>query len=103
MSENNIKPVAQGWLATQDPQKIEAAAATMPADSEFHRYGNDDPYFALFLYLADRKCTHAIGLSIFDLADYLWYDAYEGGSTPSQAVREALENDDTYSGIFGGE
>jgi hypothetical protein len=103
MPENETKPVAQGWLATRDPAKIADVLAQMPADSEHRRYGNDDPYFALYLYLADRKCTRAIGLSIFDLADHTWHDAYTDGSTPSQAVRDALAGDDTYSSIFGGE
>jgi hypothetical protein len=71
----------------------------MPADSEF-RYGNGDPYFALYLFIADRKCTRRVGFGIFDLADYLWYDAYENGTSPGWAVREALENDDTFSGLF---
>jgi len=102
MPENETKPVAQGWLTTQDPSKVEAAAATMPAEFA-ERYGNGDPYFALYLHLADRKCIRAVGVGIFDIADYLWHDAYTGGTTPSQAAREALENDDTLSALFGGE
>jgi hypothetical protein len=97
------RPEPKGWLATQDRIKVEAAMNTLPADSDSRSYSNGDPYFALYLHIADRKCGNAVGLSIFDLADYLWYDAYENGTTPSRAVREALEGDDTFASMFGGE
>lgn len=56
-----------------------------------------DEKYALWLLIADTKCGGMIGLGIFDLADYVWADAYANGDSPRTAVLDALANDDTFS------
>jgi hypothetical protein len=41
-------------------------------------------------------------VSIFDIADWAWRDAYDSGEKPGAAVREALRADDTFA-VLGGE
>jgi hypothetical protein len=100
MSAAMQQPQPKGWLASQHRIKVEEALAKLPADSDARGYSNGDPYFALYLHIADVKCQRAVGVSIFDLADHLWADAYEDGTTPARAAREALENDGTFDSLF---
>ena len=39
---------------------------------------------------ADLACRSATGVSIDDLADWGWRDAFESGQSPAEAVREAI-------------
>jgi hypothetical protein len=39
-------------------------------------------------------------VSIFDLSDWAWRDAYDSGEPPGAAVREALRADDTYAALI---
>lgn len=61
--------------------------------------GGDERY-ALWLLIADTKSVRTIGLSILDLSDWTWADAYADGTSPTEALREALANDDTFGGAF---
>ena len=36
-----------------------------------------------------------VGLGARDLADCCWHDMFEGGYTPAEAAKEALESDGT--------
>lgn len=62
-----------------------------------------DLRFALYLYMVDAVMIRRIGLSHNDLADYLWRDTYDNGTTPQEAVQECLENDDTYAAWTAGQ
>lgn len=64
------------------------------------RYSGGDDEFGLWLAIADGRCIRAIGVGIFDLADYTWRDEYEAGTGPTAAVREAIANDDTFGGLL---
>ncbi len=92
------------WLDEQDEQR--RAAITSMLDSERgERYpteAGDDRGFAAWLLVADAVCTRCLGLSIFDIADWGWRDAYESGMTPGEALREALYADDTFATLLGG-
>jgi hypothetical protein len=60
-------------------------------------YANADRGFAAWLLVADITCARQFALSIFDLADWAWRDAYDAGEQPRAALRHALEAD----GIVG--
>lgn len=95
------------WLAKQDPAKVEevldkAKQSLMWAD--VIRYvGNDNEEFALWYFLVNRKVMGLVGIGVMDLGDFNSYDAWAGGMSAGEAAREALQNDDTYSALFGGE
>jgi hypothetical protein len=42
-------------------------------------------------------------VSIFDIADWTWRDAYDAGQQPDAAVRDAVQADDTFQMLLGGE
>lgn len=97
---------AQGWLAEQPADKLAEAVERMreraaSGPTNYLEQAAGDPYFALFLHLCDVKCQRAVGFGIFDISDYAWHDAYTSGENPAAVVREALENDDTFSALFG--
>lgn len=73
----------------QDPEQIDAALNERGA--EHLRHAGGDRGFAAFLLQADDRCRRHFYVSIFDLPDYCWRDAYDDGMTPAEAVREALE------------
>lgn len=90
-------------LRGRDPEKYDAAREALSQTDRGREYlqhagGNAD--FALYLQQADRKCIRFVGIGIFDIGDYLWHDAYDGGVPTGEAVREALENDDTYGAFM---
>jgi hypothetical protein len=58
--------------------------------------------FAAWLLVADRACVRSVGVSIFDLSDWAWRDAYDAGDRPGAAVREAVEADDMFGMLLGG-
>ena len=66
----------------------------MTARSEDYAGGDED--FARWLAAADRWCMGKVGVSIHDLADWVWRDGFESHMTPQDAVIEALSEDDTY-------
>lgn len=90
----------RGWLATQDQHKVEEALAKVPAD---YLTDSPDPYYRLFMRLVDAKMIRYVGIGHRDVEDYLTYDAYEGGETPSELARNILESSDTFGMLFGGE
>lgn len=38
------------------------------------------------------KCSKLTGLGVYDLEDHLWHDAYLDGTTPREALTEALRD-----------
>ena len=67
------------------------------AGSRYLRYAGGARGFAAWLLVADALCLRRVGVSIFDLSDWSWRDAYDTGEPPGAAVREALRADDTYA------
>lgn len=59
--------------------------------------------FAAWLLAADHTCIRRLGVSIFDLSDWGWRDAYDAGATPAAAVRDAVADDDTFGMLLGGD
>jgi len=47
--------------------------------------------FRDWLVAVDKRFIGLAGLSILDLADYLWRDAYENGLSPDAAILDALD------------
>jgi hypothetical protein len=101
---------ASSWLDAQDQTKVTRVIQQLPeknwvvGSTECAHYadGAGDERYLLWLYLTDRRCRKVVGLSIFDLSDANYGDFYQDGMSPSEAARAALENDDTYSALFGG-
>jgi hypothetical protein len=87
------------WLDEQNPQRRQAIRAMLDGErgGRYLSYADGDRGFAAWLLVADALCTRRVGVSIFDLADWAWRDAYDTGETPGAAVRDALRADDTYS------
>lgn len=56
-----------------------------------------DREFGLWLYLVDRRIGF---LTHRDIADWHWRDAFDDGVSPTEAAREALSIDDTFSILF---
>lgn len=93
----------------EEPEKIRAALANYrerrdtPQLRRVSEYDGGDDRFGLWLALVDARIVRRVGVGLFDLADWNMRDAYEGGSSPAEGAREALESDDLYAGHFGGE
>lgn len=57
--------------------------------------------FDQWLRLVDRIMGGLVGLTHSDIADWAWYDAWEGGESPRVAAISALQDDDTFSALGG--
>src|SRR5687768_14909274 len=99
------------WVDQQeanDPNKITTALASYRAnrDSRFSRvaeHDGGDDRFGLWLALVDNRLTRAVGVGLFDLGDWPIRDSFESGDSPREAALIALESDDTYAALVGGE
>lgn len=60
-----------------------------------------DREFGLWLFMVDRKMRRLVGIGHRDIADWHWHDAFDDGVSPSEAARDALGADDTFSELFG--
>ena len=49
-----------------------------------------------WLNQVDKNVKSMIGLSIYDLSDFMSYDSFEDGLTPQQCAEEWLKHDDCY-------
>lgn len=49
--------------------------------------------FEEFMREVDREIAKVCGLGHSDLADFLYYDAYESEEDPADVAREVLENE----------
>ena len=91
-------------LERRDPRKVAADLETYrtkrPSVSE---YDTGDERFGLWMAYVNARLLRSVGVGLFDLADWNMRDAYEAGTSPADAAREALASDDTFSALFGGE
>ncbi|MBI1758160.1 MAG: hypothetical protein HYR62_02895 [Actinobacteria bacterium] len=62
-----------------------------------------DVGFAAWLLVAEATCRRQYMVSIFDLADWCWRDAYDDNMPPADALQEAIESDDLPWGLPDGE
>jgi hypothetical protein len=87
------------WWEGQSDRRRAAINAVLDSQrgTDYLRYANADRGFAAWLLVADVTCTRQFALSIFDLVDWAWRDAYDAGEQPGAALRHALEAD----GIVG--
>lgn len=84
------------WLDTKPPEAVAAAveqlAQAQGAHAESIRdYAGGDLRFGLWLQLVDKRCASVIGLGVFDLEDWRWRDAYDGGDSPKEAFADFVE------------
>jgi hypothetical protein len=93
------------WWDEQDHQRRTAIDAVLDSEHGKHylTHAGGDRGFAAWLLVADRICLRRVGVSIFDLSDWMWRDAYDGDQRPTDAVRDALRADDTFATLLGGE
>jgi hypothetical protein len=87
------------WWEEQSDRRRAAINAVLDSErgTDYLHYANADRGFAAWLLVTDVTCTRHFALSIFDLADWAWRDAYDAGEQPGAALRLALEAD----GIVG--
>ena len=92
------------WLDQQNPARRRAITTVLDGErgTQYLRYADGDRGFAAWLLVADLTCVRSVGVSIFDLSDWAWRDAYDTGQNPNAAVREALQADDTFGTLLGG-
>jgi len=64
-------------------------AKNVPADE----VNGDGLTFADYLTKADEYCETMAEVSIFDLADYMWWDAWNDGMSCQDAVDELLQEE----------
>jgi len=85
------------WLDTK-PADVVADAVAQLASAEdagaesIRSYAGEDLRFGVWLHLVDKRCRTILGLSIFDLEDWNWRDAYAGGSSPKEAFGDFRED-----------
>ncbi|WP_173054880.1 hypothetical protein [Phytohabitans houttuyneae] len=65
------------------------------------RYAGNDHGFAAWLLVADTLALRHPGVSILDLSDWNWREAYDRGETPGSALRQAMACNDTF-GLWPG-
>ncbi len=92
------------WWDEQDEARRAAISAVLDSQrgQDCRHYADGDRGFAAWLLVADVTCTRGLGVSLFDIADWAWRDAYDAGMTPGAALREAVHADDTFGMLLGG-
>jgi hypothetical protein len=92
-----------GWWDEQDDQRRAAVAAVLESERghEYLSCAGGDREFAAWLLVADVICRRRVGVSIFDISDWAWRDAYDDGQAPAAALRDALTADDTTATLLG--
>jgi hypothetical protein len=91
------------WDEQPDERRTALTKAVHTAQGlRYRQYADGSVGFAAWLLVADRACVRSLGLSIFDLSDWAWRDAYDAGHPPGAAVREAVAADDTFGMLQGG-
>ncbi len=53
-----------------------------------------------WLNQVDKNVESMIGLSIYDLSDFMSYDAFQDGLSPKECAVEWIKNDDCYPNFF---
>jgi hypothetical protein len=92
------------WLDEHAGDRRAAITATLDSDrGRRHRdYADGDRDFAAWLLVADLICLRRTGVSIFDLSDWSWRGAYDDGTQPAAAVRDAVSADDVLQNLLSG-
>jgi hypothetical protein len=90
------------WLDQQNSTRLKAISTVLDSQTgtRYLNCAGGDRGFAAWLLVADALCLRRVGVSIFDLSDWSWRDAYDSGETPGAAVREALRADDTFAALL---
>jgi hypothetical protein len=72
------------WWEEQSVRRRAAINAVLDSErgTDYLHYANADSGFAAWLLVADVTCARQFALSIFDLADWAWRDAYDAGEQP---------------------
>ncbi|MEJ3741798.1 hypothetical protein WEI85_00650 [Actinomycetes bacterium KLBMP 9797] len=93
------------WWNEQDDQRRAKISAALDTErgQQYLRTADGDQGFAAWLLVADVTCLRRFGMSIFDIADWAWRDAYDDDQPPATALRDALEADDMGALLLGGE
>ena len=83
------------WFTSLAPDEQRDAIARLntpqgKAALDYAGGGQANVAFAAFLAAADRLSFERHGLSIFDLPDYLWRDAYDDEMSPTEALADAI-------------
>ena len=60
----------------------------MPDNDKALEYADGDEVFAGWLREVDEIVTGKLGMSVFDLPDLLYRDAFDAGTLPEDYVRE---------------
>lgn len=60
----------------------------------------NDPGFAVWLMIVDRDLSKQVQVTHRSLSDWSWRDAYDNGTSPQEAAKQALAEDDLYGSIF---
>jgi hypothetical protein len=79
-------------------EQLAAAVARLRPDNSAVQHGGGDPAFTWWLHLVDNACMRRLEVGIFDLSDWDMHSSYDNGDSPADAVQEAIDNDDLYSG-----
>lgn len=82
--------------AAEVASSIDEMRATEDGQSYIDRAANGDSHFALFMLLVDRKMMKVIGLGHRDIEDALWFEMYEDGMSPEDAIIEAFQGHGIY-------
>jgi hypothetical protein len=92
------------WLHEHAGDRRAAITATLDSDrGRRHRdYADGNRDFAAWLLVADLTYLRRTRVSIFDLSDWAWRSAYDDGTQPAAAVREAIAADDVFQHLLGG-
>lgn len=96
------------WLDTQNDVQVQAmlewmdeVATRNTAVIECRHYASNDPRFALWLFLVNKRALQHYHISIFDLADADWRTLFDAENSPRQALAEAISEDDLFSLLDG--
>jgi hypothetical protein len=63
----------------------------------------NDPAFAVWLMIVDRDLQKQFQVGHRDLSDWAWRDAFDNGTSPKDAAKQALSDDDLFGSIFADE
>jgi hypothetical protein len=81
------------WVLDKGPEVIGRVAEQLrvhPIGRQYLDYCRDSD-FAVWLYVADRLIRSRFGLSLLDLPDWAWRDAYDADQRPRDAVVDFIE------------
>ncbi len=83
------------WLDSKPADVVGTAIHALtkdPSSADILDYAGGDGRFGLWLYLVEKRSRTALGLSIFDLEDWHWHNAYDSGESPKEAFAAFIED-----------